>query len=487
VTPNDLICELVNEASALGEEAVPSELLAAIAMDANPLASLQESDRGNAFFAALHRDLPFTMRVGAGAPLQEDERSRWVSLLRWLLAQLRQWDSNADPRQEKLVAILVMAQAHDGDGALWRAVPADVFQNAALAARFEAFVSNFTMTFGARGIGPEPIWEREAVDRLLAVEGKCDWANMGDAWRPFQDLIHPSALQTQAVRFLSCADLARLAKAVVNVKQVAVAMMVAQILDTHHRLLLALASGNHFIEFSCAYVTLNGRRLRPTSLSGEAGLFTRLLAKIAPDAMRWRGWMTVFNTYPVRYPALHPCLGEALASAPETAIDAYVNTIHLFPHPVSQADEGRRNVAVCLRAFRTRASADQRRLLWQRAHKRWLAWRFDAADNNTHLLAVSRSELDYAIVGFAMECLDSTAQTEALTEIGSWLRAMEYAWYKSEADIKSAWFRELSIFQPYAHAVQVGATTEDWLIETRVYCPSEVANNPYLKLRYPSG
>jgi len=155
VTPNDLICELVNEASAPGEEAVPSELLAAIAMDANPLASLQESDRGNAFFAALHRDLPFTMRVGAGAPLQEDERSRWVSLLRWLLAQLRQWDSNADPRQEKLVAILVMAQAHDGDGALWRAVPADVFQNAALAARFEAFVNGFSMTFGTRSIGPE--------------------------------------------------------------------------------------------------------------------------------------------------------------------------------------------------------------------------------------------------------------------------------------------------------------------------------------------
>lgn len=335
MTPNDLICELVNEASAPGEEAAPSELLAAVATDANPLASLQEWDRGNAFFAALHRDLPFTLRVGAGAPLQENERSRWVSLLRWLLAQLRQWDSNADPRQEKLVAILVVAQAHDRDGVLWRAMPTDVFQNAAIAARFEAFVSGFSMTFGTRGIGPEPIWEREAVNRLLAVEGNRDWANIGEAWRPFQDLIHPSALQTQAVRFLSRADVGRLAKAVVNVKQVAVAMMVAQILDTHHRLLLALATGNHFIEFACAYVTLNGRRLRPTSLLGEAALFTQLLAKITPDAARWRGWMTVFNAYPVRYPALHRCLGEALASAPEIAIDAYVDTIHLFPHPVN--------------------------------------------------------------------------------------------------------------------------------------------------------
>jgi hypothetical protein len=356
VTQSDLICELVNEASAPGEQAEPSELLAAIAMDANPLASLQEWDRGNTFFEALHRDLPFMLRVRAGAPLREDERSRWAFLVRWLLAQLRQWDSNADPRQEKLVAILVMAQAHDGDGVLWRVVPADVFQNVALTARFEAFVNSFSMTFGMRGSGPEPIWEREAVNRLLAVEGNCDWACMGDAWRPFQDLIHPSSLQTQAVRFLSHADVSRLAKAVAHVKQVAVAMMVAQILDTHRRLLLALTSGNHFIEFACAYVTLNGRRRRPTSLFDETNIFSRLLAKVAQDEVRWHGWMTVFNTYPIRYPALHPSLGEALANVPEAAVDAYVDTIKLFPHPVTQVDEGRRNVAVCLRAFRVRWS-----------------------------------------------------------------------------------------------------------------------------------
>lgn len=484
--PSDLICELVNEASVPGEEAEPSELLAAIAADADPLASIQEWDRGNVLFAALHQDIPFLTRVRAGAPLQGDERARWVALLRWHLTQLRQWDSAVDPRQEKLVAILIVAQTHDGDGVLWRAMPTEVFQNAALAARFEAFVSGFGVTFGTRSSGPEPIWEREAVNRLLAVEANCDWANVGDAWRPFQDLIHPSALQTQAVRFLSRADVGRLAKAVINVKQVAVAMMVAQILGTHHRLLLALVSGNHFIEFACAYVTLNGRRRRPTSLFDEAGTFSELLVKVAPDTARWRGWMTVFNTYPVRYPALHPCLGEALASVPETAVDAYIDTIHLFPHSVNQVDEGRRNVAVCLRTFRAHASVDRRKLLWHRAHKRWLAWKFDAANSNTHLLAISRSELDYAIVGFAMECLDGTAQAEALAEIASGLRTMEYAWYNSEVDIKSAWLRAISIFQPYAHAMQVGETTEDWLAEARVYYPSEVANNLYLKLRYPS-
>lgn len=483
---SDLIRELVNEASAPGEEAEPSELLAAIAADPNPLPSLDEWDRGNALFAALHRDIPFLMRVRAGAPLQGDERARWVPLLRWLFAQLRQWDSTADPRQEKLVVILVVAQAHDGGGVLWRTMPTGMLQNAALTTRFEGFVSGLSMTFGTRGSGPEPIWEREAVDRLLTVERNCDWGGMGDAWRPFQDLIQASALQCQAVRFLAHADGARLTKAVINVKQVSVAMLVAQILDTRQRLLLALASDNHFIQFACAYVTLNGRRRRPTSLADDAGIFTQLLAKVALDTARWHGWMAVFNAYPLRYPALHPSLGEALADAKEAAIDAYVDSINLFPHPVKQVDEGRRNVAVCLRAFRARASDEQRKLLWQRAHKRWLVWEFDAANSDTHLLGISRSEIDYAIVGFAMECLDGAEQTQRLTRTGLELHVMEHAWHKSEADIKSSWFRVLSIFQPYAHAMQVRASTEDWQTETRVYYPSEIANVAYLKLRYPS-
>lgn len=425
------------------------------------------------------------MRVRAGAPLQGDERARWVPLLRWLLAQLRQWDPHADLRQEKLVAVLVVAQAHDEDGALWHAMPTDALQNATLAARFEAFVSSFSMTFDTRGSGPEPIWEREAVDRLLAVEGSCDWENMGDAWRPFQDLIHPSAVQIQAVRFLFHADVARLAKAVANVKQVAVAMLVAQILDARQRLLLALAGGNHSVEFACVYVTLNGRRQRPKSLLGEAQLFSRLLAKVAPDAARWRGWMAVFNAYPLRYPALHPSLGETLANAPETAIDAYVDSIKLFPHQVDQIDEGRRNVAVCLRAFRAHASAEQRKLLWQRAHERWLAWEFDTASSNTHLLGINWSELDYAIVGFTVECLDDDGRAQMLTTSTSKLGVVEDAWHMSATDIRSAWFRAMSLFQPCAHAMSL-EPTEDWLPETRVYYPPEIATSAYFKLRYPS-
>lgn len=469
MTQSDLIFELVNAASAPGEEAEPSWLLEAMAADANPPASLQDRDRANVFFGALYKEFPFLMRAKAVAPLQENERARLVLLLRWLIEQLRRWTPSADSRLEKLTAILVVAQAHDWDGALWRYMPTDVLLNTAVAARLQAFVSAIRVTFGTRGIGPEPIWEREAVERLLTIEGNCDWANMGDAWRPFEYLIHPSPLEIQAVRCLSHVDIALLAKAVANIKQVVAAMLVAQVLDTRQRLLLALASDNHFVEFACAYVTLNGQRQRPTSLLGEAKLFSQLLEKVALDAARWRGWMAVFNAYPMRYPALHPPLGEALANATEAAIEAYVESIKLFPHQIGQVDHGhgRRNVAACLTMFSAHASAQQRKLLWKCAHERWLAWELDAANSNTHLLGISWSELDYAIVGFAVECLDDVGRAQMVTALSSKLSATEDAWHKSATDVRGAWFRTISLLQPYAHAETL-RPTDDWLPDGRL-------------------
>ena len=62
----------------------------------------------------------------------------------------------------------------------------------------------------------------------------------------------------------------------------------------------------------------------------------------------------------------------------------------------------------------------------------------------------------------------------------------EEAWHKSGTDIKTVWFRLLSLFQPHAHAMSLVGQTQDWLPEKQTYYPPDVANGEYLKLRYPS-
>ncbi|MEH2480201.1 hypothetical protein V1282_003558 [Nitrobacteraceae bacterium AZCC 2146] len=479
-----LIAGLLQEASLPGEEIEPTELVVAVT-EGDPFAAIGGWETAFELFAALDRGFPFINRVKAGSPLSEGERARWTSMLRWWIGQLRHWDPKSDDKGRRLSSLLVIAQAHDWDGALWRALPTDALLNVGRTGLFANIAGGLEMTFGTRGGEAEPIWERNAVDTLLAAEAACDWSSLGEVWRPFQDLLHPTPLQIQAIRFLAHIDMARLVAAVAGIKQLAAAMLVAQVLDVEPRLELASASENHFVEFACAYETFNGRRKRPPAPLPQAALLSRLLRKVADDGPRWRGWMDVFNAYPIRYPALHPCLGEALATAPRAAIEAYVDSMRLSPQPHDRIDEGRRNVAACLRVFRDLASDEQRRLLWARAHDRWSEWAFDAANEDAHLLGISRSEIDYAVVGFAVECLDDAGKAEMLAAMTSRLAMIEDSWHASGTDIRTAWFRALSCFQPYAHATYLGPT-DDWLPESHACYPPEIADDAFFALRYPA-
>ena len=481
--PIDLVSKLIEDVSVPGDFAEPSRLLAEISASNDPIALLQDWRTENGLFDAFHRDFPFMRAAKAcGLDLEKSERLRWAAMFRWLIDKLRQWTPNTDAHMVRLTAILVAVQANDRDGTLWPALPTDVRQNVPLAARFTKLIGGFAMTFDAPADGPEPIWEREAVNELMAAEIACGWAAMGKAWRPFQDVTRPSTLYIQAVRFLFHRDVTQLAEASADVKQLAVAILVAQILDDRQRLLLGLASSNPFIQFASAYVTLNGRERLLKLPPLETRLFSQLLAHVAKDRDQWRGWMAVFNAFPSRYPALHQSLGLALVEAPESAVQAYVDSIILFPKRLG-VDEGRRNVATCLRVFKSEASLDRRKRLWQLAHERWLAWDFDAANSHTQLLGMCWSEIDYAVVGFSMECLDEAERAQTLTDILTLLSTLEEGWHKSERDIKSAWFRLLSRLQPHAFAMILQSSPDDWLPEKQGYLP-QIGHSEYLTLRY---
>lgn len=138
--------------------------------------------------------------------------------------------------------------------------------------------------------------------------------------------------------------------------------------------------------------------------------------------------MQIFNTYPVRFPILQPSLGEALAKAPSNAIEPYIKALHLYVKRAG-SDPGRRCVADCLRAFRKHADRDRRKALWTAAHDRWLEWNFAEADPNQHVLWASSCDLDYALVGYAIECMDEAARVSVIQAIGKELQTLDRLWH----------------------------------------------------------
>jgi hypothetical protein len=193
--------------------------------------------------------------------------------------------------------------------------------------------------------------------------------------------------------------------------------------------------------------------------------------------------MRVFNAYPVRYPALQMPLGQALAEVAEPAIDAYVNAIILSARPTGP-DPNRQAIAECMRSFRATATPDRRGLLWTLAHERWSAWRFDQADQETHLFEIHWSNLDYAVVAFACECMSDGDRTNILNTVLHQLQVLENRWHTSITDVVTAWNRLLSQFQPPAHASHAIISGDDWLTETRTYFPFDPSQNEYLVLKF---
>ncbi len=77
----------------------------------------------------------------------------------------------------------------------------------------------------------------------------------------------------------------------------------------------------------------------------------------------------------------------------------YVYALHLYGKPLDSPvpDSGRREVTECLAAFRQSASEQRRAVLWKLAHERWLEWNFDLKNVTSHLTAINRCDLDYAV------------------------------------------------------------------------------------------
>jgi hypothetical protein len=478
------LSQVILQAEMPGDFAEPTALLQALAALENPIAALSDHDQVNNLFAAFDTEFGFIRRARAGInPLQPSEQLRWASLVRWLIHELKTWDSSKDPLKHKLVAIFVAAHVNDWGGAFWESISQRIGDNHDLIQCLKGLIKSFAITFVSRGGVAEPIWEREAVEKFIVDDARGDWLEIGKGLRPLEHQILPNTLQTQSVRCLHRCSMDHLVDALTNLRQTLVAMQVASALPTGQRLRLAITSDNPYVQFGCIYLTLSGRQAARQHSSEEQQLLAALLLKVTNDAPRWIAWMYIFNAYPVRYPLLQEPLGHALAEAPDSAIEAYVDAIVLNVKP-AKPDPNRRSATTCLRAFRARAAQDRRALLWRRAQERWSTWRFDEANPNTHLFAVNWSDLDYAVVAFACECMSDAERTSEMSTIRHELEVLDLRWYTSVTDIVSAWNRLLSRFQLYAHASHAMGTGEDWLPETKTYMPADLATNEYITTKY---
>lgn len=459
---------LITAAGQPGDEHPPAELLSHLGSLSDPSAAVGDFDECNRLFGVFWSTLPQIHEPGEGPKLTVEFQSRWIETLRWVIRELTQWTPESDEKHRKLIACLTIVRGCNRGWPVWDLFPDEVGQNKLLMAAMEAPIRSSKFSFSARGAAKAPVWEQEAVEELINADKTGDWVRIYELWPQFEATIFSNTFLDLAVSALARFDSDRLVRATSEINETATAMILAQALPTEQRLRTAAASKSEHIRFCFVFTSLF--RLPKTTRLDDASatILSDLLVDVAADAERWSKWMRAFNRYPVRHPALQVPLGRALARLERTQHQAYIGAIELGTYP----SECRDLVTECLSAFRVVAPTDVRLTLWEIAHRRWKAWYFGTKDEDSFTTEIVWSYIDYAVMGYVLECLTVQQRVEEQSVVWERLGNIEHVWHASKAAMLSAWYRGLSELQPYLQAKNVAVGDTTWVSTKYQFYPA---------------
>ena len=441
-----------------GDVLVPSDLLAYCSGLGDPVATLMGPDSWQETFAALDPDLGFVWPVRHGnIPITDEQKQKIAGAVRWLVASLRDWCKANNSRNATLVAIIVVACRLDEDGALWILLPDEAGANAEFSQELARLLGNFRINLDLRPT-KSPISETEELEGFLKAEADKDWPGLRRLAEgvPFQAMTN--VLLSQSMRALQRFYPELLVQVARAVPQIAIAMQMATSISVKNAFNLAAQSGNDFLQFASVCRLFNIYAPVRELDAGQETALDGVLAVVAQEPTRWAGWMRAFVAHPYQTRQMQPAIGRALAGGDDTALQAYFDAL-----VVQSSWIGREEVAATLEAFAAQVTPERRYTAWRMAFARWSDWDFEAAQGSSRLTAISLSNLDFAVVGYAVECL-TPEERDALADacLGD-LQRTELRWHKSQREFMEHTYRVMSRLQPLAHARTTGADRRQWL------------------------
>lgn len=484
---SDLLASAIISAGTPGVEFTPINLLTLVSEDNSPVVAASELDRGNSYFQAAGEHLGFLGSLDI--PKRDatpDERDRLTGIIRWFRRELVQWQAEDDPKLGKLVALFVVSRSCELHGDFWTALADGPERNAELLTRLEGLLSSFKNQLNIESYTQRPISDKATLERFSEADRSGDWNTLARVWQQLRYAmsIFLHVILGQATKCLNRFGSKRMPHALKDNHQTAVLFQILMSLPIDYGLWLAVSSENPWLQFAAVLSFLAERHdLGRQSIGDrERAALADLFLKVSHDQARWGEWMRGFNSFPFQFTEIQQSLGHALKSVPESALEAYVSSIIL----TAMGGPSRKVVAECLRTFRSAAPAERRKALWKVAHERWRNWSFGAGSNEGRLHQIGHSDLDYAVVGYAHECMDSSERRAVRNEIVSKLSTLPSCWHHTHSDFISETCRQLSHLQPYEYAEKM-TVSDDWLMVGRYFLPFDPKKDRYTALVFRAG
>ena len=473
--------ELVEEAAQVTESTGPTQVLLALTETSDPFERDDNSARKN-LEEAIEADLGAIYRhERPGSNPDKNDRAIWIDRISWFLGSMRGM-KDVQASDVVLRAMLLISDAFKRYGSLWNAVPQDLY-TANLLNGMSALIarSRYTIDFEYLKLAK---WEHNAILDFLKAYREGDLSAIAISWNDMYRAAarHRSVLPRpylwQAVVCLNAAELGQealdsalnkidvlcimLATDAMTPSQVANVMQHSTSKRTCFVLILAIASkGSEDMPFE------------ENVIKALAGVFRT--AQRDPDV--WTRWMQALNRYRSLTARIQPALGASLVNSSDAIKSTYVYSINLQRVHI----RNRESISECFEEFRKHALLDDRQSMWSASHRRWSEWDFD---RKSRLSEIAFCDLDYAIIGYYVECLSDDEIKKELETINEAFIAFQDEWYKDHQTFKDEWCRLLSRYQIAIYADAVRHDEKPWELQMQIYFPFVPETDRYAAMTF---
>lgn len=424
-------------------------------------------DERNEIYKHLIQDYPVLENFydkkfrGLKDSLTQNERNALKGILQWIIQELCVWDEAEDNNAKCLALIFIISNILIEN--LWELIPFTVINNPKintfLEGRFNKFQTNIVIPQQQQ----VPIWEKEAAQQYMEAIKEKDWqhlANNWHIWRNSPKLDQANTFQYQMFLFLLNYSPEQLISSTELYEDFIGFMLICREhnFSLLQRFQLALNTTNELFRFVLLFsLELNNNKYHDL-MDSEADCFALIFQKIGSNIDQLRHWLMIFNRYPVRFPIFAEGFGVYLSKyASETEIDLYLESIKVEAINLQNGYYDTREIlGMTFQKFAAVAECDVRKLIWNKCYCKWLAWNFGQAEEHYHLNEVHLSNIDYALVGYFVECKEPGDREEIVRSILKNIDSIfTKDWYASQSVVMTELYNLLSKLQPICYASEV--------------------------------
>lgn len=455
----------IEKATEAGHSAAPEQLITVIEASNDPFQYLSDWESNIEIFNAIQSYYSFANSTLCNTQKETlDDLHKIIELLRWFQQESTNWHLALDKKHTILVTFLAIGQFFGTISEdFWANTPDKFKPNDELITELVKLISNINFSSTTHGLNP-PIWEQEAIERFEQADARKDWIEIANGWRLIEHGFISGVVITQATKWLDRFSHLHLVHATSGLQQMASVMSVMLALSPKSALRLGANSDNPYVQFAAIYRTTSSRANRERLDDISQRFLIEILQLVSKDDIRWSEWMHVFNLYPLQFPELQIPLGHVLANSDISTIKLYLDTIDLH----WSGQNTRLLVADCFDSFRKNAPLEKRQALWDLAYQRWVSWRFGLNERDANLTKIARCELDFALVGYFIECSDDVQRQHILESLHKEFKAVEDMWHSDITGCISELNAVLSKMQPLFLAISIIGTDADWIEENKI-------------------